>query len=192
MAGPYMTAQLASNLYFDGHVAVGRSDNRVSPFNTYTDTFQTDRWLSMASLTGEVQHGNWTIRPHANLSYFEETQQRYVDSGGATIPGQTVRLGQLEIGPTFTGRFKGPEGRTYSPYLTVDAIYNMGNTAGVTPTNTNGPEVEGWRARLKPGVGMTTEHGTRLSLGATHDEIGRSDFESWVLTFELRISFGKP
>ena len=188
MFGPYMTAQLASNLYFDGHVAVGRSDNRISLFDTYTDTFSTRRWLARASLTGEAQHGNWTIRPHARLSYFEEPQQRYVDSVGATIPGQTVRLGQIKIGPTFTGRFEGPEGRTYSPYLEIEGIYNTGDTL----TNTNGPEVEGWRARLKAGVGMTTEHGTRLSLGATHDGIGRSDFENWGLTFELAIPFGKP
>ena len=191
MFGPYMTAQWASNLYFDGHFAVGRSDNRINPFNTYTDTFSTRRWLARASLTGEAQYGNWTIQPHARLSYFEEPQQRYVDSVGATIPSQTVRLGQIKIGPTFTGRVEGPEGRTYSPYLEVEGIYNIGDTTGVTLTNTNGPEVEGWRARLKAGVGMTTKHGTRFSLGATYDGVGRSDFESWGLSFELSIPFGK-
>ena len=192
MIGPYVTARLASNLYFDGHVAVGRSDNRISPFNTYTDTFRTGRWLARASLTGEARHGNWTIRPHARLGYFEETQQRYTDSVGATIPSQTVRLGQLKIGPTFTGRFEGPEGWTYAPYLEVEGIYNIGDTTGVTLTDTNGPEVEGWRARLKAGVGLTTGQGTRLSLGATHDGLGRSDFENWGLKFELSIPFGKP
>ncbi len=192
MIGPYVTARLASHLYFDGHVAVGRSDNRISPFNTYTDTFRTGRWLARGSLTGEARHGNWTIRPHARLGYFEETQQRYTDSVGATIPSQTVRLGQLKIGPTFTGRFEGPEGWTWAPYLEVEGIYNIGDTTGVTLTDTNGPEVEGWRARLKAGVGLTTGQGTRLSLGATHDGLGRSDFENWGLKFELSIPFGKP
>ena len=192
MIGPYVTARLASYLYFDGHVAVGRSDNRISPFNTYTDSFRTGRWLARGSLTGEARHGNWTIRPHARLGYFEETQQRYTDSVGATIPSQTVRLGQLKIGPTFTGRFEGPEGWTWAPYLEVEGIYNIGDTTGVTLTDTNGPEVEGWRARLKAGVGLTTGQGTRLSLGATHDGLGRSDFENWGLKFELSIPFGKP
>ncbi len=192
MIGPYVTARLASHLYFDGHVAVGRSDNRISPFNTYTDTFRIGRWLARGSLTGEARHGNWTIRPHARLGYFEETQQRYTDSVGATIPSQTVRLGQLKIGPTFTGRFEGPEGWTWAPYLEVEGIYNIGDTTGVTLTDTNGPEVEGWRARLKAGVGLTTGQGTRLSLGATHDGLGRSDFENWGLKFELSIPFGKP
>ena len=103
-----------------------------------------------------------------------------------------MRLGQLKIGPTFTGRFEGPEGWTWAPYLEVEGIYNIGDTTGVTLTDTNGPEVEGWRARLKAGVGLTTGQGTRLSLGATHDGLGRSDFENWGLKFELSIPFGKP
>ena len=192
MAGPYMTARLAPSLYFDGRLAAGESDNRISPFGVYTDEFPTGRWLSMASLTGEFQRGDWTIRPHASLSYLEERQKSYVDGVGATIPGRTVRLGQFKIGPAFTGRFEGAEGRFYSPYLKVDAIYNVGDTTGATPAEANDAEVEGWRARVKAGVSMTTEHGTRLSLGATHDGIGRSDFETWGLTFELSVPIGKP
>ena len=192
MAGPYMTARLAPALYFDGRLAAGESDNRISPFGVYTDEFPTGRWLSMASLTGEFQRGDWTIRPHASLSYLEERQKSYVDGVGATIPGRTVRLGQFKIGPAFTGRFEGAEGRIYSPYLKVDAIYNVGDTTGATPAEANDAEVEGWRARVKAGVSMTTEHGTRLSLGATHDGLGRSDFETWGLTFELSVPIGKP
>ncbi len=186
MFGPYTTARLTPNLYFDGRFAIGRSYNEISPFKTYTDSFQTGRWLAMASLTGEVQYDNWTIRPHTSLSYLEETQKGYVDSVGATIPSQTIRLGQFKVGPTFTREFTGPEGRNYSFYLTADAIYNTDDTTGVTLSDTNG-EVGGWRARLKSGVGMTTDDGTRLSFGATHDGIGQSDFESWGLTFELSI-----
>ena len=192
MAGPYMTARLAPALYFDGRLAAGKSDNRISPFGVYTDEFPTGRWLSMASLTGEFQRGDWTIRPHASLSYLEERQKSYVDGVGATIPGRTVRLGQFKIGPAFTGRFEGAEGRIYSPYLKVDAIYNVGDTTGATPAEANDAEVEGWRARVKAGVSMTTEHGTRLSLGATHAGFGRSDFETWGLTFELSVPIGKP
>ena len=192
MAGPYMTARLAPSLYFDGRLAAGESDNRISPFGVYTDEFPTGRWLSMASLTGEFQRGDWTIRPHASLSYLEERQKSYVDGVGATISGRTVRLGQFKIGPAFTGRFEGAEGRIYSPYLKVDAIYNVGDTTGATPAEANDAEVEGWRARVKAGVSMTTEHGTRLSLGATHAGFGRSDFETWGLTFELSVPIGKP
>ena len=178
MVGPYMTARLTPNLYFDGRFAAGKSDNLISPFNTYTDSFSTSRWLAMASLTGDFQYDNWTIQPHASLSHFRETQQSYVDSVGATIPSQTVRLGQIKIGPTFTGRFEGSEGWIYAPYLTVDAIYNVDDTTGVTLTDTNGSEVEGWRGRLKAGASMTTEGGVRFSFGANYDGIGQSESEN--------------
>ncbi len=190
MIGPYMTARLNPNLYFDSRLATGGSNNRISPFNTYTNKFSTNRWLAMAGLAGEFQRGKWTIRPHASLSYFEETQQSYIDSVGATIPSQTVRLGQLKTGPTFIGRFESPEGQIYSPYLSVDAIYNVSDTTGVTLPNTNGSEAEGWRARLKAGFNMTTDSGTRLSFGANYDGIGRSESGNWGLTFELGIPLG--
>ena len=191
MVGPQLTARLGSRLYFDGRIAAGRSENRVSPFNTYTDDFWTWRWLSSASLTGEFQYDNWTIRPHASLSYFEERQKSYVDSLGAEIPGQTVRLGQLKLGPTFTGRFESAEGPTYSPYLTIDAIYNIGDTTGVTLLEPDRPEIEGWRGNLEAGFSAATDNGSRLSLGASYDGIGQPDFETWGLTFELSIPLGK-
>jgi len=195
MLGPYVTARLAPKLYFDGRLAAGTADNSVSPFNTYADDFATGRWLAMSSLTGEFQldnFDNWTIKPHLSLSYFEETQKSYIDSVGGSIPGQTVRLGQMKIGPTITGRLEGSAGQIYSPYLTIDAIYNDGDTTGVTLTNTDRPEIEGWRARLKTGISVATESGTRFSLGVTRDGIGRSDSSAWGLTFEYSAPIGRP
>ena len=192
MLGPYVTARLAPKLYFDGRLAAGTADNSVSPFNTYADDFLTGRWLAMSSLTGEFQLDNWTIQPHLSLSYFEETQKSYIDSVSGSIPSQTVRLGQMKIGPTITGRFEGSAGQIYSPYLTIDAIYNDGDTTGVTLTNTDRPDIEGWRARLKTGISVATESGTRFSLGVTRDGIGRSDSRAWGLTFEYSAPIGRP
>ncbi|MCG6904909.1 MAG: DUF11 domain-containing protein [Rhodobacter sp.] len=192
MVGPYMTARLAPNLYFDARLAGGASTNQVSPFNTYTDSFSTDRWLAKASLTGEFQRGPWTIQPNASLSYFQETQGSYVDSVGATIPSQTIELGQLQFGPTFTGRFEGDDGQIYSPYFSVDAIYNLGQTSGATVTNAATPSTDGWRGRLKAGINMTTESGVSIGFGGTYDGIGRDDFNVWGLSFELTIPLSKP
>ena len=192
MVGPQLTARLlGSHLYFDGRIAAGRSENRVSPFNTYTDDFWTWRWLSSASLTGEFQYDNWTIRPHTSLSYFEERQKSYVDSLGAEIPSQTVRLGQLKLGPTFIGHFESAEGQVYSPYLTVDAIYNLGDTTGVTLLEPDRPEIEGWRGNLEAGVSMVTDGGSRLLFGASYDGLGQSDFEAWGMMLEFSSPIGK-
>lgn len=191
MVGPYITARLSPNLYFDARIAAGESTNKVSPFNTYTDTFDTQRWLAVASLSGEFQKGPWSIRPNASLSYFEETQSSYVDSVGATIPSQTVQLGQMQIGPSFNGRFEGDDGWLYAPYFSIDAIYNIGDTTGVTVTNASTPATEGWRARLKAGIKMTTDEGVSIGMGATYDGIGRDDFESFGLTFDVLVPLKK-
>jgi len=191
MVGPYITARIAPRLYFDARIAGGASSNTVSPFNTYTDSFDTERWLAVASLSGEFDKGPWTIRPNASLAYFEETQESYVDSVGATIPSQTVQLGQLQLGPTFTGHFEGDNGETYAPYFSIDAIYNLGSTSGVTVTNPSTPSTEGWRARLKAGINMTDENGISIGFGGTYDGIGRDDFEAWGLNFDLTIPLKK-
>ncbi len=191
MFGPYVTARLAPNLYFDARIAGGRSNNEVSPFNTYTDSFSTTRWLAKASLTGEFEKGNWTIRPNATLSYFTETQDSYVDSVGATIPSQTIELGQLQIGPMFNGRFEAEDGTVFAPYFGFDAIYNLGDVSGATPTSPKTPSTSGWRGRVQAGVDMTSPNGVQLGFGATYDGLFRSGFEAWGLMFSLNIPFHK-
>ena len=187
MFGPYMTARLAPNLYFDGRITAGQSTNKISPFNTYQDEFDTDRWLVMAGLTGDLQMGKWSVQPGASLAYIEETQHAYIDGVGVLIPSQTVSLGQLKLGPTFSGHFETARGTSYSPYLSIDTIFNFGSTTGVVVTNPNTPSNDGWRGRIQTGVDFTLKGGTRLSLGGSYDGIGRGDFEAWGLNFELSI-----
>ena len=45
MAGPYATLRLSENVFLQARGAWGRSSNFVSPFLTYTDTFDSERWL---------------------------------------------------------------------------------------------------------------------------------------------------
>ncbi|MDJ0823264.1 MAG: autotransporter domain-containing protein, partial [Paracoccaceae bacterium] len=191
MFGPYMTARLAPNLYFDGRIAAGQSTNKISPFNTYTDEFETSRWLIMANLTGEFQRGPWTIRPNASLSYFEETQRAYRDSLGVSIPSQTVKLGQFKFGPTFSGRFETENGSIFEPHFSLDAIYNMGDTEGVTLTNQSTPATDGWRGRIEMGLNFTTEYGSRISIGGTYDGIGRDDYETYGVKIDVTIPIKK-
>ncbi|WP_299620499.1 autotransporter domain-containing protein [uncultured Tateyamaria sp.] len=192
MVGPYMTMRLNDRLYFDGRIAVGQSNNTVSPFNTYSDDFDTNRWLVKAALTGEFTRGAWTIRPNASLSYYEEKQLGYTDSLNVAIPSQTVKLGQLKIGPTFTGNFNTLDGTNYSPYFGLDAIYNYGDTTGVTLSDPDGTAaVEGLRGRIRAGVKISNDRGSEFSFGASYDGIGQSDYENWGVSVELAIPINK-
>ncbi|WP_371225896.1 autotransporter domain-containing protein [Roseovarius sp. 2305UL8-3] len=192
MIGPYVTARIGERLYFDGRIAAGRSENDISPNNTYTDEFTTNRWLIKAALSGEFQKGAWTIRPNASLSYFEETQNAYTDSLNVPIPSQTVKLGQIQVGPTFTGNFSTPKGTIYKPYIGLDALYNYGDTSGVRLSATDETAaVEGLRGRIRSGVHVNSDSGTRFSLGWSYDGIGQSDYETWGVELKLSIPLPK-
>ncbi|MDA7430455.1 autotransporter domain-containing protein [Primorskyibacter aestuariivivens] len=192
MFGPYVTARLTEGLYFDGRIAFGKSVNEVSPFNTYTDAFETTRWLVKGALTGEIKHGLWTIRPNASLSYYEETQKAYSDSLNVGIPSQTIKLGQIQLGPTFNGNFEMANGALYAPYFGFDATYNFGETTGVTLTDgASDAAVNGWRVGVKAGLQYTGRNGARLSVGGTYDGIGQPDYETWGLELELSIPLGR-
>jgi hypothetical protein len=43
MTGPYMVACLHQNLIFDARAAWGKSSNNFNPFNTYTNSFESER-----------------------------------------------------------------------------------------------------------------------------------------------------
>lgn len=189
MFGPYMTARLGQNLYFDGRIATGSSNNSVSPFNTYVDSFNTQRLLASASLSGEFQQGAWTIRPNASFSYIQEKQQAYVDSLGATVPEQTVKLGQFKIGPTFTGQFMTDGGTAYAPYFGFDAIYNIDETSGVTLTSGGNANSDSWRGRVHGGVRFVTKEGTELSFGGSVDGLGQSGASAWGISFDVNMPF---
>ena len=186
MAGPYMTARLSPNLYFDARIAAGTSSNKISPFNTYTDSFDTSRWMAQMSLTGDYRKGPWSIRPNASLAYFQETQDGYVDSLGVAIPSQTIALGQARFGPTIAGNFVTADGLSYRPYFTLEAIYNMGTTMGVTLADDT-PNSDGWRGRFQTGVSFALEDGASLSLGASYDGLFRDDYEALGFSFKFEI-----
>ena len=134
MFGPYMTARLAPSLYLDARLVGGSSSNEVSPFKTYTDDFDTTRWLAEAGLSGDFRQGHWTFQPNVRLSWYRDTSDDYIDGTGAAVPSQTVELGQIKAGPALSGRFVVDDGSIVSPYFSLDAIFNWGESTGVGVT----------------------------------------------------------
>lgn len=187
MVGPYVTARVAPNLIFDGRLAYGQSENEISPFNTYTDTFDTDRWLIDASLSGSFDWNNWVVSPVVSISYIEERQHGYVDSLNVTIPKQTVSLGQVKFGPTFSTRIEAANHMVVEPSFTLNGIYNFGNRNGPLITNNTADETDGFRARIEASMRLTNRYGTQLEMGANYDGIGKSDFESYGANLRLSI-----
>ena len=190
MVGPYVTARLQENLYFDGRIAAGTSTNDISPFGTYTDEFHTFRWMASAEFVGDFTAGDWTIRPATSLSYFEEKQYGYVDGVNVFIPSQTVAVGQFRLGPTFLHTYVSPRGVRYGTSFGFDAIYSFSGTSGVTVT-TPTPPSDGWRGRVQAGVDFDLGQGATINVASSYDGIGQGDLDIFGLSLEVNIPIQK-
>lgn len=183
MVGPYFVAQVPDQpLFFEGRLLYGQTDNDISPLGTYTDSFETERWLAQLRATGEYQYQNTTLMPLLDVTYTDDTQQAYTDSLGNTIPGQTVSLMQVTAGldfshplPVQTGALELTGG--------LSAIYSSTDGAAASP------EFESWRGRTHLGLNYDTgAGGPTMNVGAFYDGIG-TNYESYGANLGLDWKF---
>lgn len=177
MAGPYLSARLDQNLFFDWRAAWGTSDNSVSPFGTYTDNFDTTRWLTTARLTGNWTSGNWRLTPSATVKYAEEEQDAYTDTNGIRITSQTASLGRVEFGPEFGYRWTLADGTVIEPQMSFVGVWNFDNGGKffVADTLVNPDD---FTARIEGGLFVQLRNGTSLRGTAAYDGVGSNDYEA--------------
>jgi len=172
MAGPYFVAQVPDQpLYFEGRLLYGQTDNDISPLGTYTDSFETERWLAQLRATGEYQVQNTTLMPLLDFTYTEDSQQTYTDSLGNTIPGQTVSLMQLSAGMDFSTPLPVQTG-------TLELTGGLSGIYSATDGAAAAPEFENWRARTHLGLDYDTGRGATARVGAFYDGLA-TDYESY-------------
>lgn len=182
MVGPYATARLAPNLYADVRAAWGKSDNRISPFGSYVDTFDTERVLLGATLTGEFEPApNFTIRPEIALHWIKDRQQSYVDTPGSMIPAQSFELGQLSFAPRAMYSFETANGSRIRPFVEARGAYDFGDRLGVLAKRTH--------ARVEGGVDLLTSAGLRLSASGFLDGIGDSTWRASGVRANVAYTF---
>ena len=70
MIGPYIVGKLARNIYFQARAAWGESDNDVTPIGTYTDSFDSDRWLVSGKIEGRFERGPMAGKPDREPDLF--------------------------------------------------------------------------------------------------------------------------
>ena len=180
MVGPYMTARLAPSLYLDARAAWGQSFNRISPLDTFTDRFDSQRWLATAALIGDFAAGAYTLSPELRLSWFREKSDAYQSTDDVAVPSVTVETGTFEFGPTVSRSVLLDNGATLTPFATISGVwvFEQKNTAsalsaqsGVTGTHL--------RARTEAGLDIKASDGVSLSISGNYDGIGVSGYESY-------------
>ncbi len=187
MAGPYATLRISENIFWQSRFAAGRSTNEVSPFLTYTDTFDTKRWLATSALVGRWHFGNWQLQPSASLAFIEDVSFAYTDSLGVSIPGIRASLGQFKAGPQISYRHALSDGTVIEPRIGAELIWNIkasGNVADFGGTLAGPEELRG---RLELGLKAQFPNGVSLDLSGSYDGIGSDTFSATGAKATLRV-----
>lgn len=177
MVGPYIAAKLPDqNVFFDARIAYGQSDNDIT-LTTSTGSFQTERWLVSAKVSGLLEQGEIEIRPAVGVSYFEETQESYTDSVNAVISSQTFTQGEIRFGPTFAKTFYQNNGSTLKPRIGINGVWNFSvdNGTSTTAVLDNGD----LRARLDVGVTILGTERWMVDLSGFYDGIGINNYYAY-------------
>ncbi|MEC8195972.1 MAG: Ig-like domain-containing protein, partial [Pseudomonadota bacterium] len=175
LVGPYVAARAAEQpLFFEAYVLYGQSENDISPFGTYTDQFDTERWLLHTAVTGEVQRGKVTYFPSLSATYTTDAQKAYTDSLGNPIAAQRLEYGQIALGLDFeTPLGDGRTGWSLQGGLQGSYAFKL-DSGGSVPSNT---DYEGGSGRLELGVSHLSAAGGRLELSGFYDGIGAEAYE---------------
>jgi len=188
MAGPYMSARLTPNVFFDARTAWGTSSNKVDPFGLYQDSFATNRWLARANLTGNWRFGDFRVTPSAALTYVQEKQLSYVDTLSVLIPSQTVALGRFDAGPEFAYRFFGSNGAVYEPHIGVKGVWDFRrpDAASVDGLIVTGDE---FSMRLETGLLARAANGWSFRTVVAYDGVGSSHFHNIGAKIWVNVPF---
>ena len=166
MVGPYVTARLHENLYFDGGIKAGTSENEITmPGAGFTDSFSTWRWGAHGTLLGDFDLGRFNIRPQTGFAWYEETAKSWKDSNGIAIPEVATSMGDLEVGVRVAHTMA--DGVS-SQYVEVDGVFTLAGT---------GEKEE--RLRLGTGFTMAIPFGGMLEAGVSFDGLGDGDWQSY-------------
>ena len=192
MVGPYLEMQLSKNIYFDAKVLGGKSSNEVSPFATYTDSFDTTRWLTSARLTGYWTFGAWQFTPSAEFVSYQDRQASYTDSNGLLIDGQTLRVNRLNVGPEISRTFTTSKGVTIAPRLALRGLWRFGGkrsdmAASGSRIAIDPIELDGFLGRLEAGLQIRTPGGVSVDLDGSYDGIGSSERSGASISGRVRI-----
>ena len=180
MVGPYIAAKSAEhNLFFDARAAWGQSDNDLKmKLAGSTGSFDTERWLVNAKLSGLIESNGWSIRPAVSIAYFEETQESYTDSLTNPIPEQTFSQGEVRFGPTFSYDVVKDNGTTIRPTFGVSGVWNfdVDNNLNSQGAVLGTGDV---RARIDAGFTAITMDRWSFDISGFYDGLGVDDYDAY-------------
>lgn len=179
LAGPYVGIKVLENLYFDARAAWGQSDNDIEltdAAGSRSGSFDTDRWLATASLTGNERFGAWRFSPQIAIAYGSESSDAYTNSLGQSVGSTDAKIGRLTGTAEVGYRFQRANGTVIEPHVALTGIWNFDSDDLIV----NGVVVdtEESRAKVDGGVLITLPSGLGVRGAASYDGIGADDYHA--------------
>ncbi|WEK06206.1 MAG: putative Ig domain-containing protein [Candidatus Devosia phytovorans] len=174
LIGPYASIGLAENLSLDLALFYGQSFNEARADIggvTYLGSFETDRLLASAGLSGFYELDEFILRPSATFFLSSERSDAYVvsdaDGNSVPIPSQEILDLQLRGGLTIERTIELDDGAKLTPMVGLNLSY--GGTLGES----------GFDDRLTGGVmaGLLYDNGNFSAKGSIEAEFGADGFE---------------
>ena len=180
MAGPYLSARLSSNVYFDAHAAWGQSTNRIDALGLINDTFVTDRSIFAGKLTGDWTSGNLRLRPSAEVAYATVHLPAFGSSLGVPIAAQSIALGRMTAGPEVGYRFDLSGNATFEPFVGVKAVWDFVRPDAALAATALAPVQDAIRGRVEAGATYVAPSGISVRATGAYDGVGSSTERSAV------------
>ena len=192
LAGPYFAARHGTwPLHFEGRLLYGQSDNDIR-FNDSqlgetmrVGSFDTTRLLAQLRIKGEIALSDGDegprLIPYADTRWFEDRAAAFTDSIGTRIPGQTVSIGQLELGSNVE-----------VPIAMSHGAMTFTGGLGLVYSKTEGdyiPSVSRSRGRGEMGFSYGLDDKVRIDFESFYDGIGASGYEGYGLSLNAEIKF---
>ena len=193
LAGPYISAEIATNVFLDGFLGYGTSWNNYD--GNYeglglSGDFQTQRIAGYLNLSGNYRHGAVLLTPLVGAAYGKEWSDAFSVHNGVVgnthIDSQDAALGRLtgriEAGYLFTDE----PGERMEVFLAPKVTYDMVRNGGDDADLLLGDGL--WRGGLEGGFRFSRERfGASLLLG--YDGVGVSDWRAYNGQLQLNYSW---
>ena len=201
LAGPYFAARHGSQpLYFEGRLFYGQSDNDIRFMDTglgvmRTGSFDTRRLLAQIRVEGEIamsgrNHGDHgddggkegpRLRPYADARWIEDRAAGFTDNVNNRAPGQTVSIGQFELGSNVE-----------VPIAVRTGEMTLTGGLGLVWSNTEGDYITSdsrGRGRGEFGFSYGLDDNLRIDFESFYDGIGSSSYEGYGLSLSAEMKF---
>lgn len=182
LVGPYVVARLPDQpVVVQGRLLYGASDNSLSPFGTYVDSFDGTRLLAQLGVSGQIAKGSVVWRPSLQAAYARERTDAYTDGAGNPIGAGQRAMTQVSAGIDVRFPLPVPSGSMTATFGLSD-IWAGGLDGGTAA-------YAGHRGKLSFGLDRTFGSGAALSLTGSYDGLGATDYESLSLDLMFRHRF---